>query len=202
MEEVKIGNQIWMKQNLNVETFRNGESIPQATTNQEWTEAIVSKQPAWCYYEYDATNEEKWGKLYNWHTVNDPRGLAPLGWHVPSDSEWDLLTDFLGGAEHAGDMLKSKNVWKGYDETDDEGEPTGVFRLDNATNETGFSAYPGGVNTFHGLCAAGDDRGYWWSTTKDEDDDPIYRLIYTTYSDLDSSGSTECRGASVRCLKD
>ena len=202
MEEVKIGNQIWMKQNLDVVTFRNGDSILQATSYPQWSEAIQSKQPCWCYYDYDAANGEKWGKLYNWYAVNDPRGLAPEGWHVPSDNEWDLLADFLGGAEIAGDKMKMTNVWEGYDETNDDGEPTGEFRIDDATNESGFSAYPSGGNTYHGLCISSDDRCYWWSTSKDEDDDPMYRLIYATYSDLDKSGSTECRGASVRCLKD
>ena len=202
MEEIKIGNQIWMKSNLDVETFRNGDSIMQATSFQQWSESMESKQPVWCYYDYDATNGEKWGKLYNWYAVNDPRGLAPLGWHVPSDNEWELLADFLGGTDNAGDKMKITNEWEGYEEEDDDGKPTGEFRSDAATNESGFSAYPSGVNTYRGLCATGNFRGCWWSTTKDNDDFPIYRLIYATFSDLDRQSSTDCRGASIRCLKD
>ena len=202
MEEIKIGNQIWMKSNLDVETFRNGDSIMQATSFQQWSESMESKQPVWCYYDYDATNGEKWGKLYNWYAVNDPRGLAPVGWHVPSDNEWELLADFLGGTDNAGDKMKITNEWEGYEEEDDDGKPTGEFRSDAATNESGFSAYPSGVNTYRGLCATGNFRGCWWSTTKDNDDFPIYRLIYATFSDLDRQSSTDCRGASIRCLKD
>lgn len=202
MEEVKIGNQIWTKKNLDVDVFRNGDSILQVKSYLQWSEAIDSKKPAWCYYEYDVANGKKWGKLYNWFAVNDQRGLAPVGWHIPSDKDWDLLTYNLGGADNAGDKMKITNEWEGYNETNDDGESIGEFRSDSATNESGFSAYPGGGNTYRGLCISGNDRAYWWSSTKDEDDNPIYRLIYATYSDLDRSVNTECRGASVRCLKD
>lgn len=84
---VKIGDQIWMAENLNVEKFRNYETIPEAKTKSEWEEAGENKQPAWCYYDNDPVNGAKYGKLYNWYAVIDPRGLAPSGWHIPNEAE-------------------------------------------------------------------------------------------------------------------
>lgn len=81
---VKIGNQIWMTENLDVNTFRNGEEIPEARTNSQWMKAGEEQMPVWCYYNNDPLNGKKYGRLYNWHAVNDPRGLAPTGWHIPT----------------------------------------------------------------------------------------------------------------------
>ena len=101
-EEVTIGNQIWMTKNLNVDKFRNGDPILEAKTDEEWQKAGEKKQPAWCYYDNDPKNGEQYGKLYNWYAVNDPRGLAPEGYHVPTDAEWTQLSDYLGGEDVAG----------------------------------------------------------------------------------------------------
>ena len=114
--------QIWTTDNLDVSTFRNGDAIPEAKTEAEWKEAGMNAQPAWCYYENDAANGKKYGKLYNWFAVNDARGLAPQGWHVPSDEEWTKLCDHLGGRHVAGEKMKSTTGW------DDDG---------NGTNEIG-----------------------------------------------------------------
>jgi uncharacterized protein (TIGR02145 family) len=100
IEEITIGTQIWMTQNLNVAKFRNGDSIPQAKTNEEWKKAGKNKQPAWCYYDNNQKNGEKYGKLYNWYAVNDARNMAPKGWHIPSDAEW---------TEIQKQLLESKN---------------------------------------------------------------------------------------------
>lgn len=86
--ETFIGNQIWMAANLDVATFRNGDPIPEAKTNEEWIDAANAKRPAWCYYDNDPVNGKKYGRMYNWYAVNDPRGLAPAGWHIPSLEEW------------------------------------------------------------------------------------------------------------------
>jgi len=90
---VAIGKQVWMTENLNVDTFRNGEAIPHVKTNEEWIKAGENKQPAWCYCDNDPANGAKYGKLYNWYAVANARGLCPAGWHVPSDDEWTQLTD-------------------------------------------------------------------------------------------------------------
>lgn len=96
-DSVTIGRQKWMTKNLNVDKFRNGDPIPEARTYREWVEAAEDEMPAWCYYDNDTANGEKYGKLYNWYAVSDPRGIAPEGWHVPSKAEWKMLTDYLCG---------------------------------------------------------------------------------------------------------
>ena len=96
-QEIKIGTQTWCNKNLEVSKFRNSDAIPLAKTYAEWELAGQNGQPAWCYYENKAENGTTYGKLYNFYAVNDPRGLAPNGYHIPTDEEWTILTDYLGG---------------------------------------------------------------------------------------------------------
>ncbi|MFH0735694.1 MAG: fibrobacter succinogenes major paralogous domain-containing protein, partial [bacterium] len=100
---VLIDDQTWTKENLNVDKYRNGEIIPEAKTNAEWIKAGEEGNPAWCYYNNDPENGKKYGKLYNWHAVNDPRGLAPEGWHIPTEAEFETLNITVGDD---GDILK------------------------------------------------------------------------------------------------
>ena len=184
---VKIGNQIWMTENLNVERFRNGDSIPQAKTNEEWDRAGANEQPAWCYYDNDPKNGAKYGKLYNWYAVNDSRGLAPTGWHIPSDAEWTKLTDFLGGIDAAGTKMKSTSGWK---------------QNGNGTNSSGFSGLPGGCRNSYGSFL---DKGYdgdWWSSSEYYTSSAIYRNLNPNDDILSSNGCNKERGNSVRCLRD
>jgi uncharacterized protein (TIGR02145 family) len=109
---VVIGNQTWMAENLNVASFRNGDPIPEAKTKEEWDKATAEGKPAWCYYNNDTANGKIYGKLYNFHAVDDTRGLAPKGWHVPSDSEFTILTDYLGGESIAGKKMKIVGVYE------------------------------------------------------------------------------------------
>ena len=185
-KKVSIGNQVWMAENLNVDKFRNGDTIPHAKTNEEWEKAEENKQPAWCYYDNDLANGTKYGKLYNWYAVNDSRGLAPQGFHIPSDQEWTQLTEHLGGATTAGTKMKSKNGWN------DECE---------GSNESGFSGLPGGSRYGDGEFDEIGDDGSWWSSTEDDDFDAWIR-----YLDYDDEVSRDYYnkedGFSVRCLKD
>jgi uncharacterized protein (TIGR02145 family) len=145
---VKIGKQVWMSKNLNTATFRNGDVILHAKTNEIWKMANEKEIPAWCYYNNDAENELKLGKLYNWFAVNDSRGLAPKGFHVPSKAEWDSLVTFLGGQPVAGKKLKNKEGWP------DNG---------NGTNESGFSGLPGGIRYYVGSFVKERKYGHWWT---------------------------------------
>lgn len=111
-KSVLVGAQTWMAENLNVDEFKNGDSIPQAKTQLEWMEACKNKSPAWCYYENDIQNGDDFGKLYNWYAVSDERGLAPDGWHIPSNFEWREMFDYLGGINVAGNKLKSKEIFE------------------------------------------------------------------------------------------
>jgi uncharacterized protein (TIGR02145 family) len=186
-KEVTIGKQIWMTENLNVNIFRNGDSIPQAKTNQEWQLAGENKQPAWCYYNNDPANGAKYGKLYNWYAVNDSRGLAPEGWHIPKDSEWTTLINNIGGKDLAGNKMKSSSGW---------------VKNGNGTNEIGFSGFPSGFRDYPGLFESLGYGCYWWSST-------VYHSEFAWYHHIYYDGGLALRhyygfegGNSVRCLKD
>jgi len=184
---VKMGNQEWMTNNLNVDTFRNGDAIPQATTDEEWEKAWEEGKPAWCYYDNDPKNGDKYGKLYNWYAVTDPRGLAPSGWHIPSDAEWTILTDNLGGKDEAGHKMKSQAGW------DDEG---------NGSNASGFSGLPGGNRDYYGTFNDVGYTGYWWSSTEDDASNAWYRILDYDVGYVTRSNSDKTDGLSVRCLRD
>ena len=91
LQEIKIGDWYWSTENLKVSKFRNGDSIAEAKTAEQWVKAGEAQKPAWCYYDNDPINGKRYGKLYNWYAVSDPRELAPVGWHIPSDVEWEDL---------------------------------------------------------------------------------------------------------------
>ena len=147
--EVQIGNQIWMTKNLNVSRYRNGDPIPQVTDPIQWNNLTTG---AWCYYANNTANGKIYGKLYNWYAVNDPRGLAPIGWHVPSDTEWTILTSSLGGQFVAGGKMKSTTLWN---------SPNAA-----ATNSSGFFGLPGGY-CYQGFSFPSGNTGHWWSSTEE-----------------------------------
>ncbi len=185
--EVTIGKQVWMTQNLNVDKFRNGDPIPEAKTKEEWARAGENKQPAWCYYENDPANGAKYGKLYNWYAVNDPRGLAPEGWKIPSDEDWIRLTDFLGGAQVAGTKMKSTDFWA---------------ESGNGTNESGFSGLPGGARYFNGTFTYIGKHGYWWSSPEIGAFNAWYCSLIYNYGSVSRYHVNKTNGFSVRCVKD
>lgn len=182
---VRIGSQTWASANLNVSTFRNGDTIPEAKTFQEWQAAGDSKKPAWCNYNNDPVNGQKYGKLYNWYAVNDPRGLAPNGWTLPRDEDWMHLTASLGGLDAAGTKIKSTTGWQ-------EGN--------NGTNETGFNGLPAGYRVENGAFLNFGNTAVWWSTTENNTMTAIdhYLILRGTFN---KSNSPKQRGSSVRCLK-
>ncbi len=114
--QVQIGNQVWMTSNLNVSKFQNGDPIYEAKTKEQWEKAGQNKKAAWCYYKNSTENGTVYGKLYNWYAVNDPRGLAPKGWHVPLKSDWIELVDILRNIDnYVSSSLKTKSGWKKYE---------------------------------------------------------------------------------------
>ena len=188
---VEIGSQEWMAENLNVSHFRNGDPIPEARTNEEWVKAGENEQPAWCYYDNDRKNGKIYGKLYNWHVVNDPRGLAPEGWPVPSNGDWTKLTDYLGGEDDAGGKLKQTGTthWWGPNE--------------GATNETDFTALPGGSRLNDGTFDSIGGYGGWWSATESFFAGNAWeRGVYYSYSSVGMYFDYKEAGFSVRCLRD
>jgi len=111
---IKLFDQIWATRNLDVTHFVNGDIIPEARTSEEWDKAALNKMPAWCYYNNSELNGEKFGKLYNWYAVNDSRGLAPEGWHIPSLEEWEKLATELG--EVGNIKIQGGNDWTGTED--------------------------------------------------------------------------------------
>ena len=181
---VSIGNQCWMKENLKVTHYKNGDVIPQVQDKQAWAKLTTG---AWCYYNNDASNGTKYSKLYNWYAVHDPRGLAPNGYHIPTDEEWKKLTDYLGEESEAGTKMKSTSGWNNNG---------------NGTNSSGFSGLPGGYRGDDGTFNYIGNYGYWWSSTD-------YNTYNAWFRSLNYFNGNVYRyvyfgkenGFSVRCLR-
>jgi uncharacterized protein (TIGR02145 family) len=184
--EVQIGTQVWMTKNLNVSRYRNGDPIPQVTDLSIWVNLTSG---AWCYYANNSSNGVVYGKLYNWYAVNDPRGLAPVGYHIPSDAEWSILTIFLGGENVAGGKMKATTLWDSPNTA--------------ATNSSGFSGLPSGlVNPFGQFYGIG-STSYWWSTSLDSNMvNARYRYLENNTGRVSQGTAGKNRGFSVRCIKD
>jgi uncharacterized protein (TIGR02145 family) len=185
-QDVKIGTQVWMSKNLDVSTFRNGEAIRYAASGPEWQDAVNKREAAWRYYNNDPKNGEIYGKLYNWYAVNDSRGLAPLGYHIPSDDEWSVLTEYLGGKQNAGIKMKSKKGWNNK----------------NGDNSSGFNGLPGGYCYYDGGSNHIGNYGFWWSSTEDNVGGSWKRGLYGSDSRVGRGGDGKGKGFSVRCIKD
>jgi uncharacterized protein (TIGR02145 family) len=183
---IVIGTQHWMKENLDVVTYRNGDVIPQVTDGTAWAALTTG---AWCYYNNDVANGAIYGKLYNWYAVNDTRGLAPTGWHIPTDAEWTILTDKLGGTSVAGGKMKS----------------TGITRWTtpnaSATNESGFTGLPGGYSDNSGMLS-NVGFGFWWSSTEYGTTDAWSRVLTYDSGNAYRDYFNKRYGFSVRCLRD
>jgi uncharacterized protein (TIGR02145 family) len=188
-QTVSICNQTWTKSNLNVAKYRNGDVIPQVQDATQWTNLTTG---AWCYYNNDPINGPIYGKLYNWYAVNDQRGLAPNGYHIPSDSEWTNLISCLGGVTVAGGAMKESSTinW--------------VSPNTGATNSSGFTGIPGGYN-YYGFNDIG-IRGYWWTSSEYISQGGVdygkYYALYTFIASADYSYTFKTTGYSVRCIKD
>lgn len=183
-----IGDQVWSSTNLNVGKYRNGDVIPQVT-GTAWSGLTTG---AWCWYNDDSvTYAATYGKLYNWHAVNDPRGLAPLGWHIPTLAEWAILTDYLGGTTVAGGAMKQTG--------------TSLWTTPNtsATNTSGFTGLPGGVrNASTNNFTQRGEFGHWWSASNYATTHAWSPYLY--YNDSNSSITYHQMndGLSVRCVRD
>jgi uncharacterized protein (TIGR02145 family) len=195
---VKIGNQFWMKENLRTTKYRNGEAIITGLDDTSW---FNTGNGAYAIYNNDVINENIYGMLYNWYAVNDPRGLCPTGWHVPSQAEWSILISYLGGSGIAGGKMKAAGT--SYWNT-----PNG-----NASNLSGFTAFPGGSRHYFGPFSDLQNKGYFWSSTAStpNEDKELWRSDSSWSRNLNfSNGSVENNvnlnlyqsGFSVRCIKD
>lgn len=182
---ITIESQTWMVHNLNVDTFRNGDLIMEARNKKEWEEAGINGIPAWCYYHNNPCNA-KYGKLYNFHAIEDERGLAPEGWHIPTDEEWLKLNYFI--KEDIAYKLKSKDGW---------------FEDGNGNNETGFQAFPNGIRYYDGEFMYYGEHAFFWTASSCIINHAWLRHLDYNYSDrIFRTKAKKSAGMAVRCVKD
>jgi uncharacterized protein (TIGR02145 family) len=187
---VKIGDQEWMAENLSVTLFRNGDTIPEAKTKEEWLAAATHGQPAWCYYGNNKKNGKTYGKLYNWYAVTDPRGLAPEGWQVPDKAAWTSMLFHLDSPARAGKLLKSKKLWRDPFKKEHKGN-----------NKSGFNALPAGKRTEEGNFRYIGTDAYFWTRTPASDKAAVFRKLSYISEAAYESNYQKGEGYSVRCIK-
>jgi uncharacterized protein (TIGR02145 family) len=185
--ELTIGTQIWTGCNLDVDVYSNGDSIPQVEDPTAWAALTTG---AWCHYNNNPVNGTTYGKLYNWYAVNDPRGLAPTGYHIPTDTEWTTLIDYLGGDAVAGGKMKETGLCHWF--TPNAG----------ATNSSGFTGFGGGSRLDDGTFYFINKGGYFWSSTENDPDYAWYRILGYNAGDSGRSNADKISGFSVRLIKD
>ncbi|MCX6233151.1 MAG: fibrobacter succinogenes major paralogous domain-containing protein [Bacteroidetes bacterium] len=191
-QTVIIGTQVWMVENLKTTKYNDGTPIPLVTDGTNWW----NHTPEYCWYNNDIANKEIYGALYNWFAVdtasNGGKNIAPIGWHVPTEAEWTILTTYLGGDSLVGGKLKEKGTihW--------------LSPNTSATNESGFTALPGGYREYTGSFYYIGDSGYWWSSSNHElyAQDAWCRHMNYYYSYAGRAYYGKQYGFSVRCVKD
>jgi len=183
---VKIGDQWWMAENLKVTHYRNGDPIPNVTDATEWNALTTG---AYCNYDNNSSNAEIYGRLYNWYAVTDSN-IAPEGWHVPSDAEWETLVNYLGGGSVAGGKLKETGTthWNSPNE--------------GATNESGFAALPGGYRYVNGYFYYLGDFAHVWSSTEYGSYSAWARKLYYGGAHVNRYDYYKQDGFSVRLVRD
>ena len=189
---IKIGGQFWMAENLKTTKYKDGSEIPTGYSGTDWSNLSTG-----AYAVYDnPINAEIYGNLYNWYTVDDSRGICPEGFHVPSDEEWTMLTDYLGGIYVAGGKMKTTGTIEGVD---------GLWDSPNegATNESSFNGLPTGIRlAYNGAYMHKGKYGYFW-TSSENNSPESWHWILSSFNDhaiqyyFDKKG-----GFSIRCLKD
>ena len=194
---VAIGNQVWFAENLRVTHYNNGDPIATGLDNTDWSE---TDEGAYAVYNDNPANAEIYGKLYNFHAVDDDRGLCPFGWRVATDQDWKDLEMFLGmpeseanstgwRGENEGGMLKATGTeyWNSPNE--------------GATNETGFTAMPGGSRGSSGHYFALNSMGRHWTSTSFDAEDSMWRSLSSTTASIYRSEASKNMGYAVRCIK-
>jgi len=199
---VKIGNQVWMAENLRVTHYPNGNTIANITDNTNWADlADNNTSAALCFYNNNANNEAiTYGALYtyaaaianNWNYDNkDGQGICPDGWHLPTDAEWTTLANYLGGTDIAGGKMKEKGTYHWVSPNTD------------ATNESGFTTLPAGLRDRHtGVFQYLTNYGYWWSSTENNSISAYTRALSYNAANLTSHADDKSFGFAIRCVKD
>lgn len=183
---VKIGTQTWMIENLKTTRYRTGEIISNLTESVDWNSATYG---AYCDYNNLPANGNIYGRLYNYAAIKDSRNIAPIGWHVATAAEWDLLISYSGGEINAAKKLKETGVthWKTNAE---------------ASNENGFNALPGGIRIPNGDFGNVTEKGSWWSSTENTSTTVWYFDMNYDNNGVNRIYNELRYGRSVRCVKD
>ena len=185
LSTIQIGTQVWTDKNLDLDHYRNGDLIPEVTDPTEWANVTTG---AWCYYNNDPANGPIFGKIYNWFALNDPRGLAPAGFHIPSDAEWNTLTSYLGGDAVAGGKMKE----------------TGLLHWNSnvgATNSSGFTALPAGHRISSGIFEGLGSFTIWSSKSEYNINYVWNRYVEEWSAVVERQNNLKWNGYSVRCVK-
>ncbi len=188
---VYIGTQHWMAENLKTSKYNDGTEIPNVINGSDWSKLTTA---AWVYYNNDQSNKDKYGKLYNWYALspitNGSKNICPTGWHVPTDAEWTVLTDYLGGSTIAGGKMKEAGTTNWHSPNTD------------ATNSSLFTGLPGGGRSNSGDYYDIGSYGFWWSSTEDSTYSAWGRYLIYSSGSANSTNSYKRDGLSVRCLRD
>ena len=179
---IQIGYQTWMTENLRTTKYRDGTAIPNITDETEWSNLTTG---AYCWYNNGIMNKAFHGALYNWYAVNTGK-LCPEGWHVPTQSEWVILSDCLGGHEKAGYKMKCNDLYKTF----------------GSGSNSGFDAHLSGTRFFNGDFNQINNDTYWWSSTESHTESAIFVQITDLESILNISNTYKKFGFSIRCIKD
>ena len=200
---IQIGDQVWMAENLRVTIYRNGDPIPNVADGAAWYDLYETESGAYCAYENADSNAEVYGYLYNWYAVNDSRGLAPEGWHVPTDEEWKELEMYLGmsqweanSTDYRGTNEGSKLAGKAWLWAD------GRLIQNASFGSSGFSALPGGYRHCNGNFANVGDHGTFWSATESGSASAWTRYLYCNYATVGRGNGYKCCGFSLRLVRD
>lgn len=199
-QTVIIGEKEWFAENLRVFRYNNGDAISTSLNDAEWSS---TREGAYAIYPHDSIDGHSsdedvlktYGALYNWFAVDDPRGLCPAGWSVPSDDDWTILMEYLGGEYIAGRQLKATGNLE---------EGDGLWYPPNAgaTNETGFSAIPGGGRYRDGHYSLIGSYGSWWSSSESSSAHSWSYLMFRNFDSLERYQYHKPSGFSVRCFRD
>jgi uncharacterized protein (TIGR02145 family) len=194
---VEIGGQCWFADNLATDQYRNGDPITTGLDNTTWSNTTSG---AYAIYNNDPANDVTYGKLYNWYTTVDTRGLCPSGWHVPSDCEWMYLEGSLGMSVADQETFS----WRGNSVANSL-STTSLWIPQNteATNSSGFTALPGGGCSYVGEYINPGETGVWWTSSQVSENSAWFRRIYYSSERIERNQSISKRsGVSVRCVRD
>jgi uncharacterized protein (TIGR02145 family) len=194
IENVRSSELIWSTSNLNTSKFKNGESIKEAKSDAEWEDALNNAIPAWCYLDNDSSNGKTLGKLYNYYAVTNLKGLAPEGWHIASDFEWEMVYKYYKVQITEKNLYEDSKIfmspkWKS------------PYPWGYGNNKTGFNAMPSGYRAAYGFSKVG---GYYWGDIKLDRKNvgAFHSILGDNYICDYGCGITYHYGFSVRCVKD